>query len=186
MSAIAAKNCCPQATLITNFFSVERLALENKDVPFDRQRWLDPGESLHIGDRTLRLFKPPIYDGPTTRGVYDDSTAAMRAVDSFACFVPEGAYHFQDVPRDVVDELMPGMNSLISPWHAWLDADVYNRHVDTVESLGLLAVASAHGPILTGDAIPEAFQIVRSLAGKDVIPGPGPEVLEQLVLATAA
>ena len=33
---------CPQATLVTNFFSVERLALEKPALPLERMRWLDP------------------------------------------------------------------------------------------------------------------------------------------------
>ena len=73
------------------------------------------------------------------------------------------------------------MNSLVSPWHQWLDPAAYRRHVDDVEALGLLAVASAHGPIMTGDAIHEAFEVVRNLAGKPIIPPPGQELLDDLV-----
>jgi hypothetical protein len=92
-----------------------------------------------------------------------------------------GALDVHDVPRDLVDESMPAMNSLVSPWHQWLDPTAYRRHVDQIEALGSLAVASAHGPILTGNAIGEAFDVVRSLAGRPVIPAPGQELLDQLV-----
>ena len=57
----------------------------------------------------------------------------------------------------------------------------YRRHVDDVEALGVLAVASAHGPIITGSAIHDAFEAVRSLAGKPIIPGPGQELLDELL-----
>ncbi len=76
---------------------------------------------------------------------------------------------------------MPAMNSLVSPWHQWLDPAVYRRHVDEVEGIGVLAVASAHGPIMTGDAIHEAFDLVRDLAGQPIIPAPGQELLDELV-----
>jgi flavorubredoxin len=171
---------CPQATLITNFFSVERLALEKPAIPLDRMRWIDEGGTLDAGDRKLRLFKPPIFDGPTTRGLFDPTTAAMWIVDTFACLTP-GTLDVHEMPRDLLEENMPAMNSLVSPWHQWLDPAVYRRHVDAVEALGVLAVASAHGPVLTGDAIRESFEVVRRLAGQPNIPAPGQELLDELI-----
>ena len=172
---------CPRATFVTNFFSVERLALEKPALPLERMRWVDEGGSFDAGDRTLHLFKPPIFDGPTTRGLYDPTTAAMWVVDSFACPVPGAILDVHDLDRDYVAATVPAMNSLVSPWHQWLDPEVYRRHVDDVESLGVLAVASAHGPVLTGDAIHEAFDTARSIAGQPIIPGPGQPFLDDLL-----
>lgn len=176
---------CRRATLVTNFFSVERLALEKPALPLDRMRWVDEGGSFDAGDRTLHLFKPPIFDGPTTRGLFDPTTAAMWIVDTFACLTP-GALDVRDMPRDLLEEGLPAMNSLVSPWHRWLDPAAYRRHVDDVEALGVLAVASAHGPVLTGDAIHEAFDVVRDLAGRPIIPAPGQQLLDELVNRTLA
>lgn len=171
----------PQATLVTNFFSVERLGLEKPPLPLERMRWIEPGGSFDAGDRTFHLFKPPIFDGPTTRGLYDSKTAFMWAVDSFACLAPGAIHDVHDLPRDMVDEMMPAFNSLVSPWHQWLDPDAYRRHVDDVEAMGVLTVGTAHGPVLTGNAIHTAFDTARNLAGKPVIPGPGQETLDELV-----
>lgn len=177
---------CANATLVTNFFSVERLALEKPALPLERMRWIEPGESFDAGDRALRLFRPPIFDGPTTRGLYDSKTATMWAVDSFACFTTGAVHDVHDLPRELVEESMPTLNSMVSPWHQWLDAAAYRRHVDAVESMGVLTVASAHGPVLTGQAIHEAFDRVRSLAGRPIIPGPGQELLDDLVAGILA
>ena len=38
-----------------------------------------------------------------------------------------------------------------------------------------------HGPIMTGDAIHRAFDTVRELAGRPIIPAPGKELLDDLV-----
>ena len=75
---------------------------------------------------------------------------------------------------------------MVSPWHAWLDPAVYRHHVDNVEALGVLAVASAHGPIITGSAIHDAFEAVRSLAGRPIIPAPGQELLDELLAGALA
>jgi len=176
---------CPNATFVTNFFSVERLALEKPALPLERMQWIEPGGSFDVGDRTLHLFRPPIFDGPTTRGIYDSKTAAMWAVDSFACLLPGAVLDVHDLDRDFVDEMIPAMNSAVSPWHAWLDADVYRRHLDDIEGLGVLTVATAHGPVLTGDAIHRAFEHARNMAGKPIIPTAGQELLDELIAGLA-
>ena len=175
---------CPQATLVTNFFAFERLGLEKPALPLERMRWLDPGDRLDIGDRVLQLFRPPIFDGPTTRGLFDAKSGAMWIVDSFACLTP-GALDADALSTEVL-AAMSGWNSAVSPWHAWLDRDSYGRHVDAVERLGPRTVASAHGPVLRGAALDDAFDRVRGLAGAPIIPLPGQELLDTLLAATLA
>ena len=170
---------CPNATLVTNFFSVERLALEKPALPLQRMRWLEPGSELDIGDRKLRLFRPPIFDGPTTRGVFDPKTSAMWIVDSFACLTP-GTLDASEMSEEQLAQ-MSAMNSAVSPWHAWLDPATYGRHVSAVEALGARVVASAHGPVLRGTPLDDAFDRLRGLAGAPIIPMPGQDLLDELI-----
>ena len=174
---------CRNATLVTNFFSVERLALEKPALPLERMRWIEPGGSFDAGDRMLQLFRPPIFDGPTSRGLFDPKTAAMWIVDSFACFTP-GSLDANDLPQDLLAQVMPAMNSAVSPWHAWLDRAAYARHVDAVESFGARTVASAHGPVLRASRLDDAFDRLRGLAGAPIIPTPGQELLDTLIAST--
>jgi hypothetical protein len=81
-------------------------------------------------------------------------------------------------------EMMPAFNSAVSPWHAWLDRATYGRHVDAVEAFGATTVASAHGPVLRGERLDDAFDRLRSLAGAPIIPTPGQELLDQLLAPT--
>lgn len=173
---------CPRATLVTNFFSVERLALEKPALPLHRMRWIEPGGHFDAGDRRLHLFKPPIFDGPTTRGLFDEKTRAMWIVDSFACLTP-GPLDADDMTDEQLAS-MTAMNSAVSPWHAWLDRAAYGRHVDSVEALGASVAASAHGPVLRGDRLDDAFDRLRGLAGAPIIPLPGQELLDQLIATT--
>lgn len=173
---------CRNATLVTNFFSVERLALEKPALPLERMRWIEPGGQLDAGDRVLQLFRPPIFDGPTTRGLYDPTTSAMWIVDTFACLTPGPLDAAELSPEQL--EQMSAMNSAVSPWHAWLDRSAYGRHVDTVEAFGARTVASAHGPVLRGGQLDDAFDRLRSLAGAPIIPTPGQELLDSLIATT--
>lgn len=174
---------CPRATLVTNFFSVERLALEKPALPLARMRWIEPGGSLDVGDRVLRLFRPPIFDGPTTRGLFDPKTAAMWIVDTFACLTP-GSLDARELAPDLLAQNLPAMNSAVSPWHAWLDRAAYGRHIDTIEAFGARTAASAHGPVLRDDLLDDAFDRLRSLAGAPIIPTPGQELLDALLAPT--
>lgn len=174
-------DACPNATLVANFFMTERMAVEPRPLPVHRMRWLEAGEALDVGDRQLHLVTPPIYDGPTTRGLYDDKTAVLWAVDSFAAMTPAGVSNVADVPAPMYDESFPMLNSLVAPWHEWLDPIRHRQHCDAVEALGLVAVASAHGPVLHGAAIPDAFERIRRLAGAPRVQPPGQPLLDQIV-----
>jgi flavorubredoxin len=149
-------------------------------------RWVGPGESFDAGDRRLHLIVPPIFDGPTTRALYDDKTAVLWAVDSFAAFAPGAVHEVADIPAPMFDETFRLLNSLLAPWHQWLDPARYRAHVDDVEGLGLLAVASAHGPVLTGGAIPDAFERVRAMAAQPIVAPPGQPLLDEMVAAALA
>lgn len=170
----------PNATLVHNAFGAERLALE-RTVPLHRSIWREPGEAFDAGDRRLRLVLPPIFDGPATRGLLDERTGILWAVDSFGALTPGAVHHVEDLPADLYDESFTEVNSLVSPWHEWLDAERYRRHVDQIEALHPTAIASAHGPILTGAAIPDAFDRVRRLAGQPRVLPDSQSALDQLL-----
>lgn len=174
---------CPSATVVTNFFATERLSLE-RTLPIKRLRWLEPGDSFLAGDRRLRLVLPPIFDGPTTRGLFDERTGVLWGVDSFAALTTGSVHHRDDIPDDLYAESFALLNSLVSPWHEWLDPTRYGRHVDAVAALHPDAVATAHGPLLTGDAIGDAFDRVRAMAAAPRATPPGQAALDELVAAT--
>ena len=173
---------CPNATLVINAFGTERLALE-RPLPLERLRWIEPGGTFDAGDRRMRLVLPPIFDGPTTRGVLDERTGVLWAVDSFAALTTGEIYRREELPTELYDETFELFNSLISPWHEWLDPQKYGRHVDSIAALQPGTVLSAHGPILTGTQIGDAFDRVRALAGTPRLMAPGQATLDELVAA---
>jgi flavorubredoxin len=149
-------------------------------------RWLGPGDSLDAGDRRLHLVVPPIFDGPATRALYDDRTSVLWSVDSFAAMTPGPVFEGNDIPGDLYDGSFALLNSLISPWHQWLDVARYRRHCDDVESLAPVATASAHGPVLRGAAITDAFERVRAMAGAPIVQPPGQPLLDEIVASMLA
>ena len=176
---------CPNATLVVNFFITERLALE-KALPLDRMIWLGPGDVLDAGDRKLHLIVPPIFDGPATRALFDERTRVLWSVDSFASLTPAMGYEVGDIPSDMYDETFALLNSLVSPWHQWLDRDKYGAHARRVAALEPVATASAHGPVLRGRDIEDAFARVVAMAGEPIVVPPGQATLDEILAAVAA
>jgi flavorubredoxin len=173
---------CPNATLVASFFYCERMASAGRQ-PLDRMRWVEPGDTIDAGDRLLHAVLPPLFDNPTTRGLFDERTGVLWAADAFACPTPGAVFRAEDLPPAMVDEAWFPFNSLAAPWHEWLDGARYRAHVDRVEALGLTAVASCHGPVLTGAAVADAFERTRAMAGAPRAAAPGQPLLDQLLAA---
>ena len=171
---------CPNATVVTSFFYCERVAAAGP-VPTQRMHWLEPGQSLDIGDRRLHAVRPPLFDNATTRGVYDDTSGVLWAADAFACPTPGPIFQFEDLPPALYDEAFFPFNSMGAPWHEWVDTHRFRAHVDALASLDLTAVASCHGPVLTGPPITDAFERVRAMAGTPAATPPDQTLLDQLL-----
>ena len=156
------------------------------ELPLPRMRWLDVGQSLEAGDRALTLVRPPLFDSPATRGLFDGATGVLWAVDSFGALVPGEVYEADDVPTDLYDESFALLNSWNTPWLESVDRARFAAHVAETASLPLQVVASAHGPLLRGQRIHDAFHRTLDLAGQPALPTPGQELLDQLVATALA
>ena len=109
---------CQNATLVTNWFSVERMAADTI-LPLDRMRWVNDGESFSVGDRTLTAVLPPVFDSPTTRGLYDAKTGVYWAADAFAT---RSRTRWTTSPSSIPasgGRRSASRQRVLSPWHQW-------------------------------------------------------------------
>ena len=171
---------CVNATLVCNFSIVARL-LGDVELPLERMRWLDAGQSFDAGDRTLTAVRPPMFDSPATRGLYDSSTRVLWAADSFGTFFPGEVYEASEIPPEMYEQSFVALNSWNTPWLEWVDVDRYAAHVRATADLPLEVVASAHGPVHRGQQITDAFRRTLELAAQPAVPMPGQEALDVLV-----
>jgi flavorubredoxin len=176
---------CPNAKLVCNWAMVERHS-NCFHFPLDRLQWVMHEESFDVGDRTLHAIRPPVYDSPTTRGLYDPKSKVYWAVDSFATPLPDSKLAISDLD----DEFWTfGMTlfayGAVSPWLAMTDPAKFNQHVDLSQNLDINTIASCHSPILEGDYIAKAFEKVRQLPTVDPPPMPDQSVLDQIIAATS-
>ena len=178
-------SACPNAQLVCNWAMVERHT-NCFDFPLQRCRWVMDGESLDIGDRTLLAFRPPVYDSPTTRGLFDPTTGVYWAVDTFATPLPDPQMGIADLDAEFWDfGLALFALGAVSPWLSMVDEAKYGPYVDRVQNLDIRTIACCHSPVIEGAYIDRAFARIRELPALDPPPMPDQSVLDQIILASA-
>lgn len=180
-----ALTACPNAQLVCNWAMIERHT-NCFDFPLGRCRWAMDGDPFDVGDRTLRALRPPVYDSPTTRGLFDPTTGVYWAVDTFATPLPDPHARIADLDAEFWEfGLALFALGAVSPWLSMLDTDKFGRCVDTIQNLDITTIAACHTPVLEGEFIERAFNQVRQLPTIDPPPMPDQSVLDQIVAATA-
>jgi hypothetical protein len=174
----------PRATLVTTWFSLERLAGDLR-VPLERVRWINDGDTFDAGDRTLLARRPPIFDSPTTRGLFDPTTGVYWAGDAFASLVPGHVTDAAETPAPMWEDTFMQLNSLVSPWHEYADAARYGALVDTVATLAPSVVVAGHTPALTGDRLAAGFDLLRQLPGRPAAKELGQADLDAMLAGAA-
>ncbi len=175
---------CPNATLVIDWFMQERMG-GNLQVSPLRWRWMQDGEALDVGDRELQLVRPPIYDSPTTRGLYDPTTGVYWGADAFATPMPTPVPDVSDIGADVWAEGMATFNQYISPWVLLADEARYVETVDSVAALRPSVLAGCHTPVIGGARVAEALEITRRTPALTVAPQPDQSVLDQIQMSLA-
>jgi flavorubredoxin len=176
---------CPNAKLVCNWAMVERHS-NCFEFPLDRCRWVMDGDTFDVGDRTLHALRPPVYDSPTTRGLYDPTTKVYWAVDTFATPLPDPGMGVADLDGDFWRELMwVFAMGAVSPWLTMLDPEKWGRYVDQVQQLDITTIAACHTPVIEGDFIEQAFARIRELPGLDLPTLPDQSILDQIIAATS-
>jgi len=176
---------CPNAQLVCNWAMTERHT-NCFNFPLERCRWVMHDETFSIGDRTMMALRPPVFDSPTTRGLFDPTTGVYWAVDNFATPLPDPHMGIADLDPDFWQfGLTMFAFGAVSPWLAMLDHAKYGRYVDKVQGLPIKTIAACHTPVIEGRYIAEAFERVRAFPLVDPPQLPDQSILDQIIAATA-
>jgi hypothetical protein len=181
-----AMEMCPNATLVCSWALVERFT-NAYEFPLTRCRWLNDGQSFDAGDRTLVAVRPPVFDSPTTRGLFDAGTGVYWAVDSFATPVPGGpgvppALHVAELGETAWQEgmVMFGYHA-VSPWLSMVDGQKFDACLRRVRAHGMTTIIGAHTPVISGAEVDTAFAMMGRMVDAEVPPCPDQAVLEHIV-----
>ncbi len=180
-------DACPNATLVASWFLCDRIAVDRLDVPPMRWRWLNDGETLDVGDRTLAAIRPPLYDSPTTRGLFDPTTGVYWASDCYATPVAGPTAFVDELDPEAWTEGFQTFQAWNSPWVTMLDAAALRRRRARRSSgwrrpRSPPATARPSAP----SQIDRAFELLREVPTRPVPPQPNQLVLDQIVATIAS
>jgi len=175
----ALMDACPNATVIVNWFMTERMGA-SLAVPPTRQRWINDGESFDVGDRTLYAVRPPIFDSPTTRGLFDPTTRVYWASDSFATPILAPVPDVSALDEGFWTDGINMFDQYVSPWVTMVDDTRFQQTVDRVEALNPRVLTGCHTPVVGEAFVTRAMAATRRTPTAVVPPQPGQAVLEEI------
>jgi hypothetical protein len=174
----------PQLRVITTFFGVGIMGLQ-APLPMDRVNFVNPGEAIALGDRTLTGVKPPAFDNPVTVGFHDSTTNALFTSDCFGAL-------FTDEPPENADaagaELQDGQvlwGTIDSSWLHKVDADVFADDLERIRRIEPDHVLSAHLPAASGAMLPVLLNNLARVPAADVFPAPDQAALDAMLAQMA-
>ncbi len=142
-------DAAPHARVVTTFIGAGIMTTA-RALPMDRLYFLNPGQSLDVGDRELHAFRPPLFDNPATVGFYDDRTRICFSSDCFGGPMPSRELAESGHASDLKPEELRGTQllwaTIDSPWVHVVDPEKYRATLEPLRAMDPEIVLSTHLP----------------------------------------
>lgn len=169
----------PGARLVVNFVGASRMGAD-WPVPMPRVYFLNPGESINVGDRTLTAVRPPLFDAPGVNGLYDDSSGAFFSIDSFGAIIPSMVEDAADVPEEDLGRGFHLWHSVDQPWVHLVDEGKFAKLLDEVREMNPKVILSGHLPPCRG-MNEHCLKLMAALPSSEPFVGPNQADLEAMM-----
>lgn len=146
----------PEARLVTTGTGYGKLTAQTTFAP-DRVDLVRPGTVLELGDRTITVLRPPMYDSPATLAFHDEGSRALFASDAFGAFLPCVPELCESLDLETVGAGMSEFCRANSPWLALTDRRIYRRELHALSALDLDWVLPSHLPPISRGAFEPLF-----------------------------
>jgi flavorubredoxin len=174
----------PSARLAANSLAVLRMSTA-WPVPMHRVYWLNSGDSIRVGDRKLTAVRPPMFDNPTTIGIYDNKSEAFFSADCFGAIIPSPARNADDLTEADLAQGMISWESADSPWVHMVEPGVFRKALDRVRQIAPKMIFSAHLPPARGKA-EQLLELLATVPTSTPFVTPNQSALEQILAQTKA
>jgi hypothetical protein len=146
----------PEARLVTTFAAAGYLTVEFP-MPMDRVYLLNPGQELPVGGgRTLRAFRPPLFDSPMTVGFLDSATGTCFSSDCFGAPMQTVAEAEVDDASSLAPETLRAAQLLWagadSPWVNNVDRQLFTATYADLRAAAPTRFLGTHLPPASGQA----------------------------------
>jgi glyoxylase-like metal-dependent hydrolase (beta-lactamase superfamily II) len=176
-------DAAPQARVVTTFLSAGIMSTDSP-LPMDRVYLINPGQTLDVGDRTLSVFRPPLFDSPATTGFFDPKSRTCFSSDCFGAPMTSGDLAEGDDVRDVPAEDLRSAQLLWatvdSPWIHVADRDAYQQTIEPLRKMAPDVILSSHLPPVVG-GISDCMEMLSVAPLADPYVGPDQKALEEML-----
>jgi flavorubredoxin len=169
----------PGARLAANSLAVLRMSMA-WPVPMHRVYWINSGDSIRVGDRTLTAVRPPLFDNPTTIGIYDNKSEAFFSADFFGAIIPSPAQNADDVTEGDLAQGMTSWASADSPWVHMVEPSEFSQALDRIRQFAPKMIFSAHLPPARGKT-EQFLELLATVPTSTPFVAPDQTALEQIL-----
>jgi glyoxylase-like metal-dependent hydrolase (beta-lactamase superfamily II) len=170
----------PRLRLVTTFLGHGILSLFTT-IPPERVYYLNPGESLEVGDHRLTSLRPPTFDNPATTAFFDEKSNVLFSSDCFGAVLDEPADEAGDLKTEDLVRGQVLWTTVDSPWLHKVDESKFAAELDTIREMKPALVLSAHLPPAPGSMIDRLLQSVAEAVHAPRFVGPNQAALEAMI-----
>lgn len=166
------------ARLILHAAAMSRMSTSWK-VPIDRVYLMTPDENISVGDRKLTAVRPPLFDNPSTIGIYDNKSEAFFSVDSFGAILPAiGAQDADGVKEADLTQGMITFTKIDNPWVHILDQNKFSQRLNKIRQMAPKIIFPTHSMPARGKT-EQFLKILADIPGSEPWVAPNQAALEQ-------
>jgi len=170
----------PNARVITTFTGMGRMSLSATPLAPPQVYFLNQGETLDLGDRTLTVNRPPIFDTPATTGFFDSKLDAYFSSDSFGGPVEGPVTSANAIPAEALAGSQLAWSALESPWVHHVADEVFAANVNEIAKANPEWILSTH--MAPAKGLTQTFcKTLLKLPGSDPFMGPNQAAFEKML-----
>jgi len=170
----------PRIRLVTTFLGVGIMSLASP-LPLDRVLFVNPGETVTLGNRTLTALRPPTFDNPCTTGFYEHASRALFSSDCFGALLQEVPQTAEELSAEELSEGQVFWATVDSPWLHKVDRDALAAELDEVRKVQPAMILSSHLPPATGRLMDPMLASIAAVRDAGRFVGPNQAALEQML-----
>ncbi len=170
----------PKLRVITTFLGVGIMSL-SAPLPMDRVNFVNPGDKITVGDRTLTGVRPPAFDSPSTTGFYDDKSGAFFSSDCFGALLEAPPQNAADLSEKDLREGQVFWATVDSPWLHKADEGTLAKELNGIRAMEPSMILSSHLPAAGGDMTDRLLASLAAAPGAQPFVGPDQAALEAML-----
>jgi len=170
----------PKLRVITTFLGVGIMSL-SAPLPMDRVNFVNPGDKITVGDRTLTGVRPPAFDNPSTTGFYDDKSGVFFSSDCFGALLEAPPQNAADLSEKDLREGQIFWATVDSPWLHKADKGVLAKELNQIRSMEPAMILSSHLPAASGDMTDQLLASLADAPSAQPFVGPDQAALEAML-----